>query len=90
MGKVLNDLYFGGIAPCEDQAGGSSEMRQAKRNAEHFEDQLRERFSQEQQETFEKLLRTHREVQNMVAQENYIQGFRMGVRLIMECMDQEE
>ena len=90
MRKTLEDLYFGNITPCEQQMTPDSELKRAVDRIAHYEDQLMEQLDETEQTILTKLIRSQHEIDSITARENFILGFRLGVRIIAECMDDND
>ena len=90
MRKTLEDLYYGNITPNEQQMTHGSEMEKAVARVASYEKQLMEQFSETEQTILTKLIRSQHEINSITATENFILGFRLGVRLMAECMDEND
>ena len=90
MRKTLEDLYYGNITPNEQRMVPGSEMAKAVARVTDYEKQLMEQLGEAEQETLTKLIRSQHEINSITATENFILGFRLGVRLIAECMDDND
>jgi len=90
MRKILEDLYFGNIVPYEKRMAASSEFRRLAKRAADCESQLTERLNEDEQKLLNVLTNAQQEIDGITAKENFILGFRLGVRLVMECMDEED
>ena len=90
MRNTLEDLYYGNITPREQQIGPNSELKRAADRVARFESQLTERLDEDGQTILAKLIESQDEVESITALENFILGFRLGVRLIAECMDEND
>jgi len=90
MRKILEDLYFGNIVPYEKRMAASSEFRRLVKRAADCESQLTERLNEEERQLLNVLTNAQQEIDSITAKENFILGFRLGVRLVMECMDEED
>ena len=90
MRKTLEDLYFGNITPHAQDMAAGSELKQAVARVAHYENQLTEQLDETGQTILTKLIRSQHEIDGITARENFILGFRMGVRLMMECMDDDD
>ncbi len=51
---------------------------------------LWEHLEETDQAILEKLIRSQHEINSITAPENFILGFRLGVRLMAECMDDND
>ena len=90
MRKTLEDLYYGNITPNEQQMTPGSEMEKAVARVASCEKQLLERLEETEQDALTKLIRSQHEINSITAVENFILGFRLGVRIIAECMDEND
>lgn len=90
MRTTLEDLYYGNITPCEQQMIPGSEMKKAVDRVTGCEKQLMEQLGESEQETLTKLIRSQHEINSITATENFILGFRLGVRIMAECMDDND
>ena len=78
MRKILEDLYFGNIVPYEKRITADSELRHLVKRAADCEARL------------DTLISTQHEIDSTMAREYFILGFRLGVRLMTECMDEDD
>ena len=90
MRTTLEDLYYGNITPCEQQMIPGSELKRAVNRVAKCEEQLMGLLNEEGQETLTKLIRSQHESNSITATENFILGFRLGVRIMAECMDDND
>ena len=87
MRNTLEDLYYGNITPGQQQIAPNSELKRATDRVARFEDQLTERLDEDGQTILAKLIESKDEVESITALENFILGFRLGARIMAECMD---
>jgi len=90
MRKILEDLYFGNIVPYNKQMAANSELRRLVKRAANCESQLTERLHEEEQKLLNALTNAQHEIDSITAMENFVLGFRLGVRLMAECMDEKD
>ena len=90
MRNTLEDLYYGNITPREQQITPNSELKRATDRVTRFEGQLTERLDEDGQTILAKLAESRDEIESITALENFILGFRLGARLIAECMDDND
>ena len=81
MRKILEDLYFGNIVPYEKRIAAGSELRHLVKRAADCEARLAE---------LDTLISTQHEIDSTMAREYFILGFRLGIRLMAECMDEDD
>ncbi len=90
MRKILEDLYFGNIVPYEKRMAVSSELRRLAKRAADCESQLTEQLNEEERQLLNTLINAQQEIDSITVMENFILGFRLGVRLMAECMDEND
>ena len=90
MRNTLEDFYYGNITPGEQQMAPDSELNKAVDRAAHYESQLMEQLDEDRQAILTKLIRSQHEIESITALENFILGFRLGVRLMAESMDDND
>ena len=90
MRKTLEDLYYGNITPNAQDMAPNSELKRATDRVARFENQLTELLDETEQTILAKLIESQHEIDSITALENFILGFRVGVRLMAECMDDND
>ena len=90
MRNTLEDLYYGNITPGVQQMVPNSELKRATDRVARFESQLTERLDETGQTIRAKLIESKDEAESITALENFILGFRLGVRLLAESMDDND
>ena len=90
MRTILEDLYYGNITPNEQRMAPGSELKRAVDRVASYEKQLTEQLEEAEQETLTKLIRSQHEINSITATKNFILGFRLGVRIMAECMNDND
>ena len=90
MRKTLEDLYYGNITPHAQDMASGSELKQAVARVAHYESQLAEQLDEAGQETLTQLIRSQQDIDSITARDNFILGFRLGVRIMAECLDDND
>ena len=90
MRNTLEDLYYGNITPGAQQIAPNSELKRATDRVARFESQLTERLGKDGQTILAKLIESKDEIESITARENFILGFRLGAKIMMECMDEND
>ena len=90
MRNTLEDLYYGNITPNAQDMVPNSELKRATDRVTRFENQLTERLDEAGQTILAKLIESQQEIDSITALENFILGFRLGAKLMMECMDEND
>ena len=68
----------------------NSELKRAADRVARFERQLMERLDEDGQTILAKLIESRDEIESITALENFIWGFRLGARIMAECMDEND
>jgi hypothetical protein len=90
MRNTLEDLYYGNIAPNTQDMAPNSELKRATDRVARFEKQLTQQLDEAAQAVLAKLIESQQEIDSITALENFILGFRLGAKLMMECMDDND
>ena len=90
MRRTLENLYYGNIIPSEQQMTPGSELKRAVDRVTRYESQLMEQLEETEQKILTKLIRSQHEIDSITALENFVLGFRLEVRLMAECMDDND
>ena len=90
MRNTLEDLYYGNITPNAQDMAPNSELKRATDRVTRFENQLTERLDEAGQAVLAKLIESQHEIDSITALENFILGFRLGAKIMMECMDNND
>ena len=90
MRNTLEDLYYGNITPGEQQMAPDSELKKAVDRVARYESQLTEQLGEDGQTILTKLIRSQHEIESITALENFILGFRLGIRIMAESMDDND
>lgn len=88
--KTLEDLYYGNITPNVQDMAPHSELKRAADRVTHFENQLTELLDEAGRAVLAKLIESQQEIDSITAVENFILGFRLGAKITMECMDEND
>ena len=90
MRETLEDLYYGNITPNEQDMTTGSELKRAVDRVARYESQLTEQLGEIEQTILTKLISSQHEIDSITARENFILGFRLGARIMAECMDDND
>lgn len=90
MSKTLKDLYYGNLTLFDHSIPRGSPMRRLSAHLTQCETKLKERLDSEEKVMLEDLLKTQQDMDGVTAEENFILGFRLGIRLMAECLTGEE
>ena len=87
--KIIEDLYYGRISPYEMSISVTPEYQKLKALADRNEDLLRESLSDEQKLLLDKLIETVTDISSISERNMFINGFRLGVKLMNDIMKDE-
>ena len=90
MRKVLKDFYYGNITPGEKEMRPGSELQRAVNTAARCKSQLAEGLDEVKLALLTDLVRAQHEIDGITAVENFILCFRLGARMMVECMDDND
>lgn len=89
MSKTLKDLYYGNLTLFDHAIPSGSPIRKLSAHLSQCEAKLKQ-LGSEKKTLLEDLLKTQQDMDGVTAEENFILGFRLGVRLMVECLTGEE
>lgn len=87
MRRTLEDLYYGNLRPCDQRINADSELRRAVDTISRCEEQLESQLDEAGQKILSEMSDAQQTVDSITTLENFILGFRLGVRMMAECMD---
>ena len=90
MRKILSDFYYGNLVPSDQDMAHNSELHRAAKRVARCEQQLTERRGEAEQAILNELVSAQQIADSATALENFILGFRLGVRMMAECMDDND
>ena len=84
MRDTLEDFYYGNITPCDKRVKSGTPLQQALDEAEQCEECLAAQLNDEGKALLHRLTDAENESSSTIALENFILGFRLGMRLAVE------
>ena len=90
MRETLEDLYYGNITPCDRQIRSDTSLMKAMEQSQECEEQLTKLLEGEAHSLLLRLINAENEIGSTLALENFILGFRLGIRLILEALDEDD
>lgn len=85
--NTLEDLYYGNIVPNEKCAKLDDEVKELLKLPNRNEEKLVATLTEVQKETFEKYKDCNREISEISEREIFLNGFRMGARIIIDVVN---
>ena len=90
MRDTLGNLYFGKITPNEQDITPGSVLADAMDRAEQCEEKLTALLEGEGKTMLLRLLNAENGIGSTLALENFILGFRLGMRVAIEALDEDD
>ena len=87
---VVPKEYYGNITPYDRQICSSTSLRNAMDQSHKYEEQLTKLLEGEAHSLLLRLINAENEIGSTLALENFILGFRLGTRLILEALDEDD
>ena len=84
--NTLEDLYYGNLFPHEKSAKLDDEVKELLKLLNRNEEKLTATLSEEQKETFEKYKDCNREIYEICERDDFISGFQLGAKIIIEVI----
>ena len=84
--KILEDFYYGNIRPSEQCVKRNSEYDQLRIEWLRLYEIFTEKYSEDEIKNFNELNDLQSHMAEIVAAENYMQGFRHGAKMILDIL----
>ena len=79
---ILNDLYYGQVAPWEQQLEDIDKLNELNHKMAELRDILNQRIDKETQELRNRYLSDRSEMEDLLALDRFKTGFRLGAQLM--------
>ncbi len=90
MPETLKALYYGNISPFEAPIPAGSPLRKLVPKLAKCETELTDLLDEDGKQLLKEFDDLHQQVAGINSEENFIQGFRLGVRLMAECLTEPQ
>lgn len=90
MRTTLENLYYGNITPNDQQVRPGTPLARAMDQSAECEKKLTDLLDNDAQTLLLNLVNAENEIGSTLAMENFIMGFRLGVQLILEALDEDD
>ena len=87
MREILEELYYGNTTPCDRQIRSGTSLMKAMEQPQECEEKLTKLPEGEAHSLLLRLINAENEIGSTLTLENFILGFRLGTRLILESLD---
>lgn len=88
--NILEELWFGNIAPYETPIVKGSEYDQASNLVIRHDAALTDTLTQQQKDLFQKFKDAHLNMLSLGERDAFVRGFTLGVKLMVAVMNQEK
>lgn len=90
MRDTLENLYFGNITPNDQIVKSGTALKKAMEQSAECEEKLTALLEDKEKALLLRLINAENEIGSTMALENFILGFRLGVRMILEALDEDD
>ena len=90
MRDTLENLYFGNITPNDQIVKSGTALKKAMEQSAECEEKLTALLEDKEKTLLLRLINAENEIGSTMALENFILGFRLGVRIILEALDEDD
>lgn len=90
MRRMLEELYYGNIRPNDKQFIRDTQFDKAMHVLSENEEKLTSLLEGQEKKLFLDLVNAQSEVNGVTAVESFINGFRLGARIAIEIMNEED
>lgn len=90
MRTALENLYYGNITHNDQQIRPGTPLARAMDQSAECEKKLTDLLDNDAQTLLLNLVNAENEIGSTLAMENFIMGFRLGVQLILEALDEDD
>ena len=90
MRDMLENLYFGNIIPNDQNVRSGTALKKAMEQSAECEEKLTALLEDKEKTLLLRLINAENEIGSTMALENFILGFRLGVRIILEALDEDD
>lgn len=88
--KLLSELYNGNLCPMAKEVVHGSEYQKSLNEIAELEEQLNKLLDAQGKEKLQDFVTAHGKLSYINAEERFTQGFRMGAKLILEIMNEDD
>ena len=90
MRDMLENLYFGNITPNDQNVRSGTALKKAMEQSAECEGKLTALLEEKEKTLLLRLINAENEIGSTMALENFVLGFRLGVRMILEALDEND
>ena len=90
MRDTLENLYFRNITPNDQIVKSGTALKKAMEQSAECEEKLTALLEDKEKTLLLRLINAENEIGSTMALENFILGFRLGVRMLLEALDEDD
>ena len=90
MRDTLENLYFGNITPNDQIVKSGTALKKAMEQSAECEEKLTALLEDKEKALLLRLINAENEIGSTMALEHFILGFRVGVRMYMYSLDEDD
>ncbi len=88
--SALENLYYGDIKPCALSINQNATFKELLKTITASEKSLIEQFTDEERDLYDQLKNCDIRISDITQRDMFIQGFKLGARLMLEIMLEEK
>ncbi len=88
--KMLRELYRGSLIPVEKSVDPSSEFQKHQYRLAELEEEIEAVLGEQEKERFHTYLTAQNNLLYSTGEERFIDGFRMGARMMLEIFEKDD
>ena len=90
MRDTLENLYFGNITPNNQIVKSGTALKKAMEQSAECEEKLTALLEDKEKAMLLRLINAENEIGSTMALENFVLGFRLGMRMTIEALDEDD
>lgn len=87
VNQTLKAFYYGNLRPAEQQMVQGSEVVRIVKELSDTESELKRPLPLDLKSVLDRLVKAQSDLNSIVAEANYLDGFKTGARFMMEILD---
>jgi hypothetical protein len=87
MDKIIREIYYGNISDAAFKMPKNKEYRKTEKKEFELYDKLKAVIPQEHQKLFDDFVEVFGDKHNLIAENYYVRGFKIGLRIGVESCD---
>ncbi len=88
MQSVIKELWYGRICPQEAEGLKKPELKELQEYMSRHRENLEKTMTEEQKEIYERFMDCRNEYDELVDEEMFTYGFKLGIKLMTEAVEE--